>query len=150
MGIASRIILTVVALATSISPYIADWSDTHVFNPLWKPHAKFHNGQTMSMGLCLGLLVAYYTWRSPPKTRGFDSQRDHAFKMDSLWTAAVIGSLYWVTAFSGILYPGALATDPEFGEGFPQWPIFAVILSLNWIGYGVELLSNRTSRQRLD
>jgi len=80
-------------------------------------------GQTMSTGLCLGLLALYYTWRSTPMPG------------DSLKTAAIMNTVYWVTALSGILYPGALAVDPEFGEGFPQfWP-FLGLAGLPWLGY---------------
>lgn len=35
-----------------------------------------------------------------------------------------MGSLYFVTALSGILYPGTLTINPEFGEGFPQFWVF--------------------------
>ena len=118
-----RGILTVSALCTSIGPFAADWSSTHVFNPRWPPHAKFHNGQTMSSGLALGLLTAYYTWRPTHNP------------VDSLRTAAMLGSLYFVTALTGILYPGAKGMDPEFGEGFPQfWP-FVGFIGLPWVGY---------------
>ncbi|KAG8532060.1 uncharacterized protein KY384_003697 [Bacidia gigantensis] len=108
-----RICLTLTGLATAIGPYVADWNKTHVKNPKWPPHAKFHNGQTMSTGLCLGLLTIYYTWQPYTAATAF-----------SLRTAAIFGSLYGATALSGILYPGALAIDPEFGEGFPQGPLF--------------------------
>ena len=48
-------LLTIVALITGIVPYVADWNETHIYNPKWPPHAKFHNGQTMVMGSLLGL-----------------------------------------------------------------------------------------------
>ena len=77
----------------------------------------------MSFGLALGILTAYYTWRptSQPK--------------DSLMTAAIFGSLYYIAALSGILYPGTLAIDPEFGEGFPQFWFFVGMTGLSWLGY---------------
>ncbi|KAH7361074.1 hypothetical protein BKA65DRAFT_523844 [Rhexocercosporidium sp. MPI-PUGE-AT-0058] len=89
-----KVFLTLSAVGSILGPFIADFNETHVLNPRW-PHAKFHNGQTMSMGLGLGLATLFYT--------------------DSLFTAAVFGSIYWVTGLSAILYPGTLAVDPEFG-----------------------------------
>lgn len=118
-----RICLTVTALATSIGPYLADWSESHVLNPRWPPHAKFHNGQTMSFGFTLGILTLYYTWRATPQPK------------DSLKTAAILGSLYYVAGLSAILYPGTLAVDPEFGEGFPQFWLFTGLMTLPWLGY---------------
>lgn len=118
-----RICLTVNALATSIGCYLADWSESHILNPRWPPHAKFHNGQTMSFGLTLGILTFYYTWRASPQPK------------DSLRTAAILGSLYYVCGLSAILYPGTLAVDPEFGEGFPQFWLFTGLMALSWLGY---------------
>ena len=129
---AGRICLTLAGLAASIACYIADWNETHVKNPRWPPHAKFHNGQTMSMGLCLGLLTIYYTWRPTPIAT-----------MTSLHTAAIFGSLYGITAISGIFYPGALPVDPEFGNGFPQLPVFLAMSGLPWLGYLLELRQPR-------
>ena len=87
---------------------------------------KLTQGQTMSLGLSLGLLSLYYTWRP------------HPFALDSLRSAAITGSLYSITAISGWLYPGALAIDPEFGEGFPQLPLFLTMTILPWVGYLVD------------
>lgn len=97
------------------------------FNPNWPPHAKFHNGQTMSMGLTLGLLTAYLVWR-PVLNTSIDVR-------DSTFIAALVGSLYWVTGCSGILYPGTKWMDPEFGESSPQGVVFTVHLALTWVGY---------------
>lgn len=118
-----RICLTINALATSIGCFLADFSDSHILNPRWPPHAKFHNGQTMSFGLLLGILTAYYTWRSTTQPK------------DSMCTAAIFGSLYYVAGLSAILYPGTLAIDPEFGQGFPQFWLFVGLGVLPWLGY---------------
>lgn len=123
-----RIILTVSAIAQIFGTYLADFNETHVKNPRWPPHARFHNGQTMSMSACLALATLYYTHRRVP----------HSSAADSLFTAVIFSSLYWITALSGILYPGALAVDPEFGEGFPQFWLFNGFLAANWLGWWLE------------
>jgi hypothetical protein len=123
-----RICLTVSALAQLTGPFIADFNETHVLNPRWPPHAKFHNGQTMSMGACLAVATLYYTHR--PVTV--------ANAADNLLTATIFGSMYWITGLSAILYPGSSGVDPEFGEGFPQLPLFGSLLGLTWAGFWLE------------
>ncbi|KAI9878308.1 MAG: hypothetical protein M1830_001289 [Pleopsidium flavum] len=82
----------------------------------------------MSMGACLSLATLYYTYRRVPE----------AAATDSIFTAAIFGSLYWLTALSAILYPGSKAIDPEFGEGFPQFWLFVGLLGLTWVGWWLE------------
>lgn len=135
----SRLILTFLGSATAVGGYVADWNETHVFNPKWTPHAKFHNGQTMSTGLGLGLLTLYYTWRPTTTIPG---------ALDSLMTAALFSSLYWATQISAILYPGTKWVDEEFKEshGEPQKRGAPVLLGLSGLAYalGRFRLLNRT------
>lgn len=123
-----RICLSLSAVSQLLGPFIADFNKTHVLNPRWPPHARFHNGQTMSMGLCLALATLYYTYRPVAEDAA----------ADSILTATVFGSLYWITGLSAILYPGSNGMDPEFGEGFPQFPLFAGLLGLTWAGWWLE------------
>src|SRR6201992_403131 len=108
---AGRMCLTLVSLNTILGPYFADWNETHVKNPKWPPHARFHNGQTMSMGLLLGLLTQYFLWRPTQHP------------LDSRLSAALVSSIYFSSGMSAILYPGAKWLDPEFGTGAPQIPV---------------------------
>jgi len=125
-----KILLSISALGQIIGPFIADFNETHVKNPRWPPHARFHNGQTMSMGLALGLSSLYYAFR-PTETA--------KMKKDSLVTAAVFGIIYWITGLSAILYPGSKGTDPEFGEGFPQLYIFTIFGACSVLGSYLEM-----------
>ena len=134
---AGRILLTVCAILTPTASFLADWSETHVLNPNWPPHAKFHNGQTMSFALLLGILTVYYTWRPSSSSSSSQQQRIVGKKKDDLWTAAIFASVYYVAGLSAIFYPGSLAVDPEFGEGFPQLGPFVVLGVLPFVGYWV-------------
>jgi hypothetical protein len=124
-----RICLSLSALAQLLGPFIADFNETHVLNPRWPPHARFHNGQTMSMGVCLALATLYYTHRPVAEA---------AAAADSILTATIFGSVYWITGLSAILYPGSDGLDPEFGEGFPQFRPFVGLLGLTWAGWWLE------------
>ena len=124
-----RICLSILGITQLVGPFIADFNETHVLNPNWPPHARFHNGQTMSMGACLALGTLYYTHRTVASP---------AEAADSILTATIFGSLYWITGLSAILYPGSKGIDPEFGEGFPQLWIFSSFLGFAWIGWWLE------------
>ncbi|KAI1084315.1 hypothetical protein F5B20DRAFT_593427 [Whalleya microplaca] len=107
-----RILLTLDSLCLIFGAPIADYSHTHMFNPRWPPHAKFHNGQTISLSVLLGLTTLYYTWRKPDTP---------LLRREYMRMAAILGSVYWLSGLSAILYPGTMGLDPEFGgPGFPQ------------------------------
>lgn len=57
-----KTVIALVGAVTAAGPYIADWNETHIHNPRWPPHAKFHGGQTMSIGAVLGLATLWYLY----------------------------------------------------------------------------------------
>ncbi|MBM4794578.1 acetyltransferase [Streptomyces sioyaensis] len=99
---AGKTLLSLVAVFTAVSPYVADWNETHVLNPLWPPHAKFHNGQTMAMGTLLAVATLFFVWRRRGDARS------------NLFAAVGFAGLYWVSQAAAILYPGAAYFDPQF------------------------------------
>ena len=90
-------------------------------------HARFHNGQTMSMGVYLGSMTLWKTW----STSG---------EQDRLWTATVIAAAYYVTQGLAYYYPGATAWDPPQHFDVPYVHLFVVVpmLSLVAMAYGLE------------
>ena len=61
--IIARCLFTINAIGIAVGGIIADWNETHIFNPLWPPHAKFHNGQTLAFGVLLAAATLFFAWR---------------------------------------------------------------------------------------
>lgn len=114
--------------------FLADWNETHIYNPRWPPHARFHNGQTMTLGVLLALTSTYFAFR-PAFQRLSTVEAKH-----SVLSAAVIGSLYCSAALSAIFYPGTHWFDPEFQmKGPTQREIFSVQVVVMWAAYYLEV-----------
>ena len=86
----SKILVTLVAMLNLFGSIIADYNQTHIFNPLWTPHAIFHDGQTILLSVMLGLCTLYYCWMA----KG-DSKHN----------------IYWITQSMSALFPGAAFFD---------------------------------------
>jgi len=97
-----RILLTINAAGIAVGGFIADWTPTHIFNPHWPPHAKFHDGQTLSFGVLLAAFSLFFTWR-----RRGDRQTN------ILAAALAGGATLWAQA-GAYLFPGVAWTDAEF------------------------------------
>jgi hypothetical protein len=119
-----RTLISLVSVVTAVGPYRADWNETHVKNPAWPPHAKFHNGQTMSLGLALGVTSLWQLWRKPTR--------------ESLDAGAALASLYWLTQISALAYPGSKAVDPPGTAKFPQAVAAFPALAVTALGYALE------------
>lgn len=63
----------------------------------------------------------------------------------------LLGSLYWVTQVSGLLYPGSLAVDPEFGdEVLPQIVPVGICLGSLAMGIWAETRTLKVNTQKHD
>jgi hypothetical protein len=119
------------AVFTVIAPYLADWNATHIYNPLWPPHAKFHNAQTMAMAVLLGMTALFFLWRG-------------RHSKSNLLSAILFASFYWISQVIAFVYPGVAWTDPNLlqpGQSLSDIPIqlkgdlvlFAVIALSAWL-----------------
>jgi hypothetical protein len=109
----ARWLIAFVAFITAIGGLMADYfipssGAKHIKNPRWPPHAKFHNAQSILMGLSLGVVVLILLFR-------------HAsVRIDELWLAAILASIYWICIFAAPLFPGTAFVDPEFASTAPR------------------------------
>jgi hypothetical protein len=131
-----RKILTSVAALTAVGGFLADWNRTHLFNPNWPPHAKFHDALTITLGSLLGTSGLYFLRR---RKKGKDPQRDLAL-------GTLLPSLFWVAQGASFVFPGAKGFEAEFPEEVPQMKgvwinerfSSALMLALIVIGYMAE------------
>lgn len=111
--ISGQLLFTVIALFNAVSPFAADWNASHIYNPAWPPHAKFHNAQTMAMAVLLALSTLYFAW---------SKRQQHG----SVAAVAVTAAMYWATQALGFLFPGVAWTDPDWlkaGQSLNDFPM---------------------------
>lgn len=127
------ILLFLVNLSYMLGAFLADFNATHVYNPNWPPHAKFHNGQTMSLAILLSLASNTLLYQSTTAT-------DQVVARDKLAWAAVIGSFYAGAGLMAIWFPGTAWVDPEFYiEGqVTQKGVFGGVVGVVLVGYLLE------------
>lgn len=94
----------------------------HLHNPHWPPHAKFHNCQTMVIGILLGLIALFILFASGPLT------------FANLLLAAAVSGTYFVAMLFAPAFPGTEWHDPEFAQldpmvlGLPAQKLVAFII----------------------
>ncbi|WP_458117021.1 DUF6640 family protein [Arthrobacter sp. D2-10] len=94
--------------ATAVGGFAADWNRTHLFNPSWPPHARFHDAQTVAMGALLGLGGLWVLNR-----KGSAPQRDIAM-------GALLPAFFWASMGAAIGFPGTGGLQTEFPETVPR------------------------------
>lgn len=65
-----RALIALAAAITAVVPVLTDWNETHVFNPRWPPHARFHMATSLGMATILSPAALWLLWRrlsSPPR-----------------------------------------------------------------------------------
>src|ERR1700761_3004668 len=108
----ARWIVVVVSVVTAVGGLCADWfipygARQHLKNPLWKPHAKFHNAQGILMGFGQGVLAIGLLFAVP-------------LSLTTLVVAALVASLYWSALMVSPIFPGTAWVDPEFAAKTPR------------------------------
>jgi len=60
MSFLGPILLSITPLQMAFGAFYNDFNETHVYHPNWPPHARFHNGQTMSISVVLSLTAMWF------------------------------------------------------------------------------------------
>lgn len=99
MMLLGRILLTIALGSTLSGPIGADWNDTHVFNPSWPPHARFHSVVGLFVTTGFSLIGLWLLWRK---------STDY---LPQLTVAAAVPLLGWGMFFPAALVSGAGVED---------------------------------------
>jgi len=60
---AGKILLTIAVGAFAVINLLADWNKTHVFNPTWPPHARFHAADMSVIVWSVSVIAIWLLWR---------------------------------------------------------------------------------------
>lgn len=138
---AGRRILRGVAVATTVGGFVFDFNRTHLFNPRWTPHAKFHDALTISLGVLMGSSSLYFLRDA---AAGRASDRD---------VGTLLPAMFWGAQGAAFLFPGAEGLQSEFPNRVPRikgvWinERFASAITLTVIATGYLLDRRDGSRQ---
>jgi hypothetical protein len=127
MPAGGRRILGGVATLTVTGGYLIDWNRTHLFNPAWPPHAKFHDAQTVLLGTGLGMGALY------------------ALRRGDLERAALLPTLFWAAVLGSFAFPGTAGGESEAPDLIPtvagvrlnEGPASALLLAVTALGYSL-------------
>lgn len=80
----------------------------HLWNRAWPPHAKFHNGQTMLMGVVNAVTALLLLFALKP------------FTLSVFLIAALVAATYFACMLIAPVFPGTAWSDPEFEARNPR------------------------------
>ena len=99
---ASQLLLTGAAVGTIAGTARADLNRTHVLNPDWPPHARFHAAAGWGSVAGAQLLALWLLWRP---------SREPAERDVAVTTAALLPAIAWTPFFAALATPGTAVED---------------------------------------
>ena len=133
-------ILGFVLVVGAVIATAVDWNTTHLFNPAWHPHARFHDALFLMLFDGSSLIVLWLLWR-----RG--KEPDLGIKVAALFAVAAWTPFFYIEAFipgTSLLASDDLPVLRLAGMVFPPNLIVAMVLVLlTVIGYGLAREATR-------
>jgi len=128
----AKILMTFVLLGGSLLSFVLDWSQNHLLNPLWHPHARFHGALLLFLAAGVSITGTWLLWRR-------SNEPEVAFKV-----AAAVSVAYWTPLFyipfllpSSTWWAGRPGTEPHI-DGvmvYPNLVVAALFLLLTAAAY---------------
>jgi hypothetical protein len=132
-----KAILTFALAAFPIGGALADWNKSHLFNPAWHPHAKYHGLSMLLIVFCIAAICIWLLWRRSLEPE-LGIKVAVLFSL-TLWTPflyavhLVPGSSLWVgDPATPVPYPQVAGITL-----FPQMVLAVIFLVLTAVGYAL-------------
>lgn len=98
----SQLVLTGAAVGTILGTARADLNRTHIANPAWPPHARFHAVAGWGTNAGAQLLALWLIWRPAPE----GPERTLA-----ITSAALLPAIAWLPFLPALITPGTAVED---------------------------------------
>lgn len=123
----SRTVDFITRICTTIAAIIGfQWNTTHVFNPDWHPHTRFHAVQLIGFVITFSLISLWPVWQQSPEPRIGTA------------AAAVVPCIFWGGEFYAMLVPG---TSPAFDLNNPNtFELAGISIYFNLLFSGVMIV----------
>jgi len=125
-GKLGKSLLSFVLVVGAVVSTAVDWNTTHLFNPAWHPHARFHDALFLLILDAMSLVALWVLWRR-------SKEPQIGLKVAALLSAAVWTPFFYIEA----LIPGTSLLAAEdvpvlrvAGRSFPPNLIVAAVLFL--------------------
>ena len=128
-----KFILTFVLVVGAVVSTAVDWNRTHLFNPAWHPHARFHDALFLALLDGTTLIMLWLLWR--PSREPAVAVAATALYLLAVWTpflyieALIPGTSLLASANVPVLRLGGVSLPPNLAVA-----IVVVLLSLaGWL-----------------
>ncbi len=130
-NVVGKSLLSFTLAGGAVVAFLVDWNVTHVFNPLWHPHARDHIATNLFFFAGVASVATWLLWRPS--------------REPAVFTAAALFSLaFWTPFFyvpllapTASYWAGAPGTEPRIAGAivYPNLVIFAIFILLTAAGW---------------
>ncbi len=98
-----RLLLSLVLVGSAAAVFGFTWNESHVFNPDWHPHARFHAAQIMGIAAAASAVGLWLVWR-------------RSAEPDVVTLAVAAAAVcFWGAEFFAFFIPGT-SPSPDFAD----------------------------------
>jgi hypothetical protein len=107
-----RVLMSLAAAEVGVIPLLIDLGPSHIYNPAWPAHARFHGVWLLASGGLLSLVALYLIWFQRDNRR-------YAITMAGVLLGAILGG-FFASVATVSMYGGGILVDSAAAAGLPD------------------------------